>query len=248
MSESTTTNDAWVLPKTVATMLSDAYSRYRGLVSNRASGDAKREALRELAILTKAGREKGWPYPEMATACGMTAERLRQIVSTLDKERTRPTISEDLKELYPEYVAPPHQRRNPNGAKKTRKSKRSTLTEAEIKKLQELAPLARQTSGSTPIGSPIRKATKQFSKLIIKYHSRGVIWRELAEVTGLSETGVRSRAARHGYHGGPPPSIPRFRDTTIYKEAKIKKRQQNAKAKEAADPSEEGEDAPEQVA
>lgn len=228
MSENTTANE-WVLPQDVATMLLDSYSHYRQLVSDRASGDTKREALRDLAIVAKAGREKGWPYTEMAAACDMTAERLRQIVATLEKERTRPQISEELKAKFPEYIAPPNQRKNPN--KKVRKTKRSTLSEAEIAKLKELAPEARKTSGSTPIGSPIRKATKEFSKLIIKYHSRGVIWRELAEVTGLTEAGVRSRASRHGYHGGPAPSVPPFRDTTIYKEAKIKKRQQNAKSR-----------------
>lgn len=229
MSENTTTG-AWVLPDDVATMLRDAYSHYREMVTNRASGDAKREALRELAVIAKAGREKKWPYPEMAAACDMTAERLRQIVATLDKERPRPQVSQELKDQFPDYVAPPHQRKK-QPARRVRKTKRSTLTEAEIKKLQELAPLARTTSGSTPMNSPVRKATKEFSKLIIKFHSRGVIWRELAEVTGLSEAGVRSRAARHGYHNGPPPSIPPYRDTTIYKEAKVKKRQQTAQAK-----------------
>lgn len=236
MSENTTT-DAWVLPTDVATMLRDAYSLYREQIANHASGDAKREALRELALVAKAGRDKGWPYPEMASACDMTAERLRQIVASLEKERPRPEISQEIRDMFPEYVAPPHQRKK-NPAKKARKTKRSHLTEAEIKKLQELAPLARMTSGSTPLKSPIRKATKDFSKLIIKYHSRGVVWRELAEVTGLSEAGVRSRAARHGYHKGPPPSIPPFRDTTIYKEAKVKKRQQKAgvKAEGSAEP------------
>lgn len=229
MSENTTT-DAWVLPEDVATMLRDAYSRYRELVTTRASGDAKREALRELAVTAKAGREKKWPYPEMAAACDMTAERLRQIVATLEKERPRPQISQDTKDMFPEYVAPPNQRKK-TATRKVRKTKRSTLTEAEIKKLQELAPLARTTSGSTPMNSPVRKATRDFSKLIIKFHSRGVIWRELAEVTGLSEAGVRSRASRHGYHNGPPPSIPAYRGTTIYKEAKVKKRQQSATAK-----------------
>lgn len=232
MSENTTT-DAWVLPDDVATMLRDAYSHYREKVTNRASSNAKREALRELAIVAKAGREKGWPYPDMSAACGMTAERLRQIVATLDKERPKPQISKELKDKFPEYVAPPHQRKNPK--KRVRKAKRSTLTEAERKKLQELAPLARQTSGSTPLNSPIRKATKEFSRLIIKLHSHGVIWRELAEATGLSESGVRSRAARHGYHSGPPPSIPPYRETTIYKEAKAKKRQQKKNAQAKAD-------------
>lgn len=228
MSENTTP-DEWVLPEDVATMLRNAYSRYREMVTDRASGDAKREALRELAVVAKAGREKKWPYPEMAAACDMTAERLRQIVATLEKERPKPHISQELKDMFPEYVAPPHQRKRPT--KQVRKTKRSTLTEAEIKKLKELAPMARTTSGSTPMDSPVRKATRDFSKLIIKFHSRGVIWRELADVTGLSEAGVRSRAARHGYHNGPPPSIPPYRGTTIYKEAKVKKRQQNAKSK-----------------
>lgn len=228
MSENTTT-DAWVLPEDVATMLHGAYSNYREKVTNRASSNVKREALQELAIIAKAGREKGWPYPEMSAACGMTAERLRQIVAALDKERPRPKVSKELKDKFPEYVAPPHPRKTAN--KPVRKTKRSSLTEAERKKLQELAPLARKTSGSTPLKSPIRKATREFSRLIIKLHSRGVIWRELAEASGLSEAGVRSRAARHGYHSGPPPSIPPYRATTIYKEAKAKKRRQNAKTK-----------------
>lgn len=224
MSEDTSTMDAWVLPEDAAKMLHDSYSNYREKVDSRASSSAKREALLQLALVAKAGREKGWPYPEMSSACDMTPERLRQIVASLEKERPRPRLNNELKQLFPAYEAPPNQRKNPN--KKVRKTKRSTLTEAEAKKLRELAPLARKTSGSTPMNSPVRKATKEFSKLIIKYHSRGVIWRELAEVTGLSEAGVRSRAARHGYHSGPPPSIPPYRDTTIYKEAKARKRRE----------------------
>lgn len=225
MSEDTSIANEWVLPEDVATLLRDAYSSYRAKVESRASSSEKREALMRLAVVAKAGREKGWPYPVMSQPCDMTAERLRQIVASLEKERPRARVDQELKDKFPEYVAPPNQRKNPN--KKVRKSKRSTLTEAEARKLKELAPLARQTSGSTPLNSPVRKATKEFSKLIIKYHSRGVIWRELAEVTGLSEAGVRSRAARHGYHSGPPPSIPPYRETTIYKEAK-RKRQQEA--------------------
>lgn len=230
MTEDTTT-DTWGLPEDVAEMLREAYADYREQVEKRASGTIKRESLRKLAVIAKAGHDRGWPYSEMAIPCKMTPERLRQIVATLDKETPKPTSDPELLDKFPEYTAPPNQKKNPN--KKVRKTKRSSLTDAEVAKLKELAPLARQTSGSTPLDSPVRKATKEFSRLIIKFHSRGVIWHDLAEATGLSEAGVRSRAARHGYHHGPPPSIPPYRETTIYHEAKLRKRQQ-AQAKESS--------------
>jgi len=225
MSENTESG-AWALPENTAAMLHGAYSQYREKVQQAEPKDAKKEALRDLAIMAQAGREKGWTYAELAAACGMTPERLRQIVAALNKEESQPHISQELLDQFPTYTAPPRQENAQ--PKKTRKTKRSVLTSAEHKKLAELAPIARKTSGSTPLKSPARKATKELSRLIIKYHSRGVIWRDLAEATGLSEGGVRSRAARHGYHGGPPPTIPPYRGTTIYREAKAKKRAENA--------------------
>lgn len=228
MSENTTTG-AWTLPDDVAEILRDAYSKYREKVQQSAPKDVRKDVLRELAVIAKAGREKGWTYPVMASACGMTPERLRQIVAALDKERPQPRVSQELKKKFPTYTPPPRSERPQS--KTTRKTKRASLTEAERKKLAELAPIARMTSGSTPLNSPSRKATKELSRLIIKYHSRGVIWRDLAEATGLSQGGVRSRAARHGYHGGPPPTIPAYRGTTIYREAKAKKRAENANKK-----------------
>lgn len=220
MSEDTSTAE-WVLPEDVATMLRDAYSAYREKVTARASGKDKDGALRELAIIAKAGREKGWPYTEMANACDMTPERLRQIVATLDADESEP--SEELRGMYPQYA--PHPDRRKPRTRRSRKPKRSTLTDDERATLGRLAPEARRTSGSTPLGSPLREATVELSKLIIKLHDRGVIWRDLAEATGLSEGGVRARAARHGYHDGPPPSIPRYRGTTIYRESKRKRRE-----------------------
>lgn len=218
----------WVLPKDVAIVLLNAYSDYRTQVNARAPRDAKWEALLKLAVIAKAGREKGWPYPEMASACEMTPERLRQIVAAMEKEHPQQPVDQVLADQFPTY-APPPQRKAPQ-ARRPRKTRRSRLTDAERKRLQTLAPLARQTSGSTPLSSPIRKATRDLSKMIIRLHDRGVIWKDLAEATGLSESGVRSRAGRHGYHGGPPPSIPPYRGTTIYREAKARKREANKNA------------------
>lgn len=304
---SETTDSAWSLPTETASMLRAAYATYREQVTPRAPKEARQDALTDLGLLAQAGREKGWSYHDLADACEISAERLRQIVNSLDPDLEIPA---HYVEAYPEHlrswelpdraadllraahgaytsdptdenltavaltltagrergwsyasmataldVTPdtlrtlltqasplvdkdedlPEQLLSvfPETTRTTRKSRRKTgLTPAEIRELQELAALARQTNGSTPLNSPIRHATKKFSRLIIKYHTAGVTWGELSQATGLSEGGVRSRAMRHG-HGGPWSTIPTYRGTTIYQEAKRRKRETKRRKREA---------------
>lgn len=226
-----TNHHGWVLPDDVASMLRDAYAAYRGKVSEQAFGGAKEEALKSLATIAQAGRVKGWPYAEMAATCEMTAERMRQIVATLDDEDRNSETVQELATEFPQYTPPPNRgRKRPR--KVRRKPRRSILTKDELEKLGALAPIARRTSGSTPVDSPIRDATVELSKLIIRLHDRGVVWKDLADATGLTTGAVRARAARHGYHQGPPPSIPRYRGTTIYDDPKRKRSSAKATKRE----------------
>lgn len=228
-SESTT--DESVLPDDIAEMFRDAYTAYRATIKGHESEKNKYRAQKKLAVLAMAGREKNWPYTEMAASCDLTPERLRQIVKFFSQEEHQPRVPQKTKDLFPEWKKQKRQR-----APRKRRVRRSTLTEKEREDLRTLTAEAGKVSGSTPINDPKRKASKELSRKIMRLHDRGVIWRHLAEATGLKEGSVRARAMRHGYGKTPPSQVP-FRDTTIYEEARKRKRRELAqKAREAKHP------------
>ncbi|GAB97250.1 hypothetical protein BJY21_002259 [Kineosphaera limosa] len=84
--------------------------------------------------------------------------------------------------------------------------------EADVaKRLRSLAPQAAKTNGGTPLDSPQRKASEEFSDLIKSLHEQGHSWQQIADACGLSVAGVRMRAARHGYKSGPPRGVGGYR-------------------------------------
>src|SRR5690606_41443725 len=65
------------------------------------------------------------------------------------------------------------------------------------------------------------KDSERFSRMIIRLHRRGVVWREIAEASGHTISGLRMRAARHGYGKGAPPSIAPYRRSVIPRPKKV---------------------------
>lgn len=227
-----TPNGMTTLPQEVADALASQYEAYTRAVSERSP---ERETLAtNLANFAARGHDAGWSFRAMATPCGITPERLRQIV----KEKgngSAPTV--DL--IFPIYEA---QRKEPSEPKR----KRVHLTEEQALKLRELAPEAKKNSGSKSLDSPARKASEEFSDLIMMHHDQGVTWREMSDATrnwsawpipadeqkalmALDEEqpnhpllpthraiGLRMRAARHGYGKGAPPSIQPYRRIALY--------------------------------
>lgn len=95
------------------------------------------------------------------------------------------------------------------------------IREDEAKRLRELGPAARKTTGSSPLDSPIRASSEQFSALVIELKQRGVTWNQIAEATeSHTASGLRMRAARHGaQHGGTwsvPPSTTPYRRIDVH--------------------------------
>lgn len=182
----------------------------------------REERARRLANLAAAGRQAGWPVRALAEPLGVTPERLRQIIKDWGTgARVRPSFVKYAPPVTRKAVVP----------KKT--IKRSHLTEVEATELTELAKKAPHNTGSRPLDSPFRKASEDYSKLLIKYHDRGVTWGEMAEVTGYTVTGLRMRCARHGYGKGAPPSIEPYRGVVIHPK-KVEDAAEGANAPKAA--------------
>lgn len=206
------------LPQEVWDALESAYQAYHEANQAQAK-DRDKKAVR-LAVLAAAGRKAGWPVRALAEPTGVSAERLRQIIR--DRAAGKPLPRSPK---FPKYSPPRAKKERP------KKIQRSHLTEEERAELEELAILARQNTGSRPLNSPYRRASERFSALIIKYHKRGVIWGEMAEATGHKISGLRMRAARHGYGSGAPPSIAPYRRMVIHGKHKEVKPPQKAAAK-----------------
>lgn len=220
------------LPQDVCDALAAAYRDYQQAISERSS---KREAKAIfLANYATMGHDSGWSYKAMAEPMGISPERLRQIVkdhSNGKKVRKLPK--------WPVYETPTKPRPEP-------KAVRTHLTYEQAKRLQDLAGDARQNKGSRPLDSKYRLASEEFSELIKAHHSNGVVWHEISDATRpwtkwplegkeleasrgpdadhymapmrpqQTVSGLRMRAARHGYGKGAPPSIPPYRRVVIH--------------------------------
>lgn len=197
------TTGAVDLPAENKTALADAYAAYKQADAERSN--KKREAAGvHLARLITAGRKAGWTGRVMAeSAGGVTPERLWQIVKKYDDGKP-------VKRGTPKY--PVLEKPKPKPAPKT---KRSHLSKREAKRLYDLGVKASKNTGSRPLNSPYRKASEDFSALIIELHDRGVIWDEIANAAGYTAVGVRMRAARHGHGKGAPPSIQPYRRVVV---------------------------------
>lgn len=199
------------LPTEVSDALKSAYRAYKD--STERSPEHKEKA-QYLAALAAAGRKADWPVRILAEPCGVSPERLRQII----RDWAAPRPPEGLP-TFPKF-----KRQTASQPRRQPKPRRSVLSEAETKRLGELAPSARMNTGSRPLNSPHRKASKEFSALIKRLHKRGVVWADIAEASGMTISGIRMRAHRHGYGKGTPPSVKPYRDVVIHPAKKKSKR------------------------
>lgn len=196
-----------VLPRDCAVAVHEAHLAYRA--STPRTEDHKRTGA-ALADIIHAAHVQKWPLPYLSEFCGVTAERIRQILKAYGPSRNRNAPKPDVPVKFPAYERP---RRRPTQRKSRRES---FLTPKEAAELLELSEIARKNTGSRPLNSPERRASKAFSARLMKYHERGVVWGDLAEASGLTISGVRMRAARHGYGNGTPPTVQPYRNISIH--------------------------------
>lgn len=160
-----------ILPEEARDALQSAYHAYAKAISERSP--EREQKAKALAALANIGREAGWSYKRLAEPCGVTPERLRQIVNSSPGGRAPKGTK---KSFFPTYQAPRKKKPAPRMA-------RIHLTADEAEVLRTLAPDARRNTGSRPLDSPYRAASVEFSKLIMEHHDRGVIWDELSDAT-----------------------------------------------------------------
>ena len=174
-----------VLPAEARDALKSSYDAYVKSISERSSERAER--AKTLAALASLGRDAGWSYKRLAEPCGVTPERLRQIVNgNPGGKPPKGTTS-----VFPAY-APPRKE------KPQVRAQRAHLTEDEARELRDLAGDARRNTGSRPLDSPYRIASVRFSDLIKMHHDRGVIWDEISDATRNWESWPLSgKAAKH---------------------------------------------------
>lgn len=237
MSNPEATQAVTVLPEDVAAALESAYGDYSKAVTERSENREK--AAQRLANIAAAGRRAGWSVRALAEPCGVTPERLRQIIKEWSNGKR-------VKVKFPKHV--PAKKAAPRA-----RVRRAHLTKAQAKELARLAPDAKKNTGSRPLDSKFRLASEEFSALIKEHHESGVTWREMSDATRswnswpMDEemvaaiqsaeekeqddpfppthkvSGLRMRAARHGYGKGAPPSIQPYRRMVIHPVKQVEK-------------------------
>lgn len=177
-----------VLPTEARDALKSSYDAYAKSISERSS--ERQSKAKTLAALASLGREAGWSYKRLAEPCGVTPERMRQIVTgNSGGKPPKGTAS-----VFPPYS--PLLKEKPQA-----RSHRANLTEEEARELRDLADDARRNTGSRPLDSPFRAASVRFSDLIKMHHDRGVIWDEISDATRNWDTWPLSgKAAKHVEH------------------------------------------------
>lgn len=159
-----------VLPQEARDALRSSYEAYVKSISERSPERANKAKI--LASLATLGRDSGWSYKRLAEPCGVTPERLRQIVN--GNPGGKPP--KGTATVFPAY-SPPRKEKPPARAQ------RAHLSEDEARELRDLAGDARRNTGSRPLDSPFRVASVRFSDLIKMHHDRGVIWDEISDAT-----------------------------------------------------------------
>lgn len=159
-----------VLPQEARDALRSSYEAYVKSISERSPERANKAKI--LAALATLGRDSGWSYKRLAEPCGVTPERLRQIVNGNPGGKPPKGTST----VFPAY-SPPRKEKPPARAQ------RAHLSEDEARELRDLAGDARRNTGSRPLDSPFRVASVRFSDLIKMHHDRGVIWDEISDAT-----------------------------------------------------------------
>ncbi len=185
-----------------AQALAGAYRAYVATSAARLDRpEAHRRAATRLAVLIQAGRDQGWPWRTMADVCGVSSQRISQVVGLWGGRSDGAQVKVPK---FPSYAARLEAARAERAASRP-PPVRGHLTDEERDELAELGAIAAQNSGGVPIDDPRRNASERFSALIAEYRQRKVTWREMADATGKTVGALRARSGRHG-HGSVPPS------------------------------------------
>lgn len=143
-------------------------------------GDERNEYVRQL-------RAKGWTLQSIATACGISRERIRQIVempsvpgAELDETFIIPEPPFHPEKIKREYVEP---------------------SADVLARLLELQPLAQQVRSHSP---RYRAEAEEYTRLLDQAHAgEGVTLYRLAKRLGVTHAALRFRLARYGYKPAP---------------------------------------------
>lgn len=142
-------------------------------------------------------RALGWTLQSIADALAITGEavRLHQRKGVIDHDLVVPTPPARAKAGY-------------------RRRRWPMIPRAMADEMRELQAAATRVRGSTPLDHPNRRATERLSELIAEARLRGVRYRDIAEVLGVTAVAVQLRLGRHGYVNNPP-SQPAYRNVTV---------------------------------
>lgn len=193
---------------------------YANFVNSDHGTPAHDRASKEFISIVASARNKGWPFQQIGQMVDLTGEAIRS--HKLRFEATHGDDVEYAEKEFPDWIKPKRAAASKREVKAIRP--RGEITDEEKQKLAELAPIASKAKGTTPLGSPIRKASEEFSDLVIRLkNERNVPWKDIADATEgqISISGLRMRAARHSNeeNGGKwkvPPSVSRYRAMNIH--------------------------------
>lgn len=141
-----------------------------------AGEDPRLDAVMELAYAN------GWTLTAMASALGVTRERIRQRVA-------RATGFVDI----PVPLPPRHQTPPPPPDRRLR------LKPELAEQLREMCAVASTVNGGMDVDDPARRVSERFSAQLAAYVEQGVSIYHLAQVLGVTFGAIRSRLVRHGY-------------------------------------------------
>lgn len=173
-----------VLPDDFAATLRQMYASIRGV---REPSDANSR----FDALLKTARDAGWSLTALAAPLGITREAVRRRIG-------RATRVDELM-LVP--VPPRRAVQEPPPLVESPK-----LPAAEIVDLRRMQAIARTVNGGTPVDSPLRRVSEQYSARLAAHVHSGFSVYYLARAIGVGTGAIFLRLARHGYRT-PPPSI-----------------------------------------
>jgi hypothetical protein len=136
----------------------------------------------------------------LAIQIGLTRERVRQLIlKAHDVDGVPPVVG---------VAPPPVDLPWPVADKRPwLRWVRPTLSAAEVEELRSLHVLARELRGNHAADDPRRVASERVTSILADLlDNRGFMYKELADLLGVTIGAIRMRLKNHGYKGGPAPS------------------------------------------
>ena len=154
-----------------------------------------------LPYIARRLRDSGWTLGAIAEPLGVTRERVRQIISTVDRE-DEDTVSSIVKSVgidippAPEKISVIRERER-QLERERKESVRAEPLRENLDRLRELQPLAQQVRSNSP---KYRVEAEEYTRLLAHEHlERGVSLFRLAKELGVTHGALRFRLVRYGY-------------------------------------------------